>query len=114
MSRIRDIVVTDETTVEELAQIALQLWGYESQVNMAVEECSELILASRHLDRGKATLEDFMREVADVEIMMAEMKAMFNDPARYEELKAEKIDKFREHIRRSIDKRKDAWISLDK
>lgn len=58
-------------------QQAIYKWGTVSQVNQAIEECSELILALRHYDRGKATLENVASEIADVEIMCAQLRCVF-------------------------------------
>lgn len=58
-------------------QQAIDKWGVPAQVNQAIEECSELILVLRHYDRGKATLEDVASEIADVEIMCAQLRCVF-------------------------------------
>lgn len=69
---------TDETIL--LAK-ALRAWGRSSQMAMLEEECAELIVASKHLQRNSRdkiqALNDFANEIADVEIMIAQMKIAF-------------------------------------
>jgi len=59
---------------------ALAVWGEAAQVGMAVEECAELIVAlQKYINRTPApdTLENIMDEIADVEMMLAQMRLTF-------------------------------------
>ena len=59
---------------------ALAQWGEAAQVGMAVEECAELIVALQKQTNRKPTpetLENIMDEVADVEMMLAQMRLTF-------------------------------------
>lgn len=64
---------------EVILKRAVEKWGWESQFNMLIEECAELIKAVRKVDRaggnvekmGKA-LNAFCEEIADVKIMIAQ------------------------------------------
>ena len=59
---------------------ALGRWGEAAQVGMAVEECAELIVAlQKHTNRTPApnTLENIAEEIADVEMMLAQMRLTF-------------------------------------
>lgn len=58
---------------------SLERWGTQAQANMAIEECSELITALRHFDRGKVTLDDLQTEIADVIIIALEMRLVFGE-----------------------------------
>jgi len=58
---------------------AVTKWGHESQINMMIEECAELITALRHFARGKATIDDVCSELADIEIMSAQMRSCFGN-----------------------------------
>jgi len=71
---------------------AVKTWGFKSQIDMAIEECSELITALRHCDRGKITAEAVCDEVADVEIMMAQLRVMLGD-SNVEMAKSKKINR---------------------
>jgi NTP pyrophosphatase (non-canonical NTP hydrolase) len=55
----------------EVGTRAIRRWGVDAQVGMAIEECAELIVALRHVDRGREA--DVASEVADVLIMCAQM-----------------------------------------
>lgn len=67
--------------MNELFLKAKEKWGLNSQILMLAEEASELSAASLHLlrklkDKAEAW-EQFSEEVADVELMIAEMKEYF-------------------------------------
>lgn len=57
---------------------ALEKWGIESQLGMVQEECAELIVAInkmfRHGIRDPKSFANFVEELADVEIMLREMR----------------------------------------
>jgi len=59
---------------------ALGRWGEAAQVGMAVEECAELIVAlQKQTNRTPTpeTLENIIDEIADVEMMLAQMRLTF-------------------------------------
>ena len=59
---------------------ALDRWGEAAQVGCAVEECAELIVAlQKHTNRTPTpeTLDNIQDEIADVEIMLAQMRMAF-------------------------------------
>ena len=62
-----------------LYQKAISQWGYEAQLHMAVEECLELAHAIiKFIRDGRG--DEYKRveeEIADVEIMMAQMRLIF-------------------------------------
>ena len=76
---------------------AVAKWGVEFQVNMAIEECAELILALRHYDRCKVSSNYVCSEVADVEIMMAQMRVILG-ATRVEREKKKKLALLTERI----------------
>ncbi len=55
-------------------------WGEAAQVRMAIEECSELItvLAKQGRNRNGSTTDDVLGEMADVEIMLEQLKIIFD------------------------------------
>ena len=66
----------------KIYQEALNQWGMDAQINMAIEEMAELISALQHYRRLEkwehhATLDDVTDEIADVEIMIQQLKLMF-------------------------------------
>ena len=52
---------------------ALNHYGANNQLDQAIEECGELVVAIRHYKRGRIGLAELADEVADVKIMMEQM-----------------------------------------
>jgi len=77
-----------------MCQRAIDKWGEQSQINMAIEECSELVvkLAKRGRCVNGTTDEEICDEIADVEIMMEQLKLIFDDNL-IEKRKKYKIDR---------------------
>ena len=62
-------------------QTALDKWGLAAQAGQTVEECAELIVAlQKHTNRlpSPETIENIVDEMADVEMMLAQMRLAFN------------------------------------
>lgn len=70
-------------TKKEQTQIlerAIKKYGDLAQIDMLVEECAELIVAVNHYKRDRVhALSDLLSEIADVEIMLTQMKMIFNN-----------------------------------
>lgn len=66
---------------KEICQRAIDKWGEQSQIDMAIEECSELI--TKLVKRGRCVNgvidEEICDEIADVEIMMGQLRLIFNN-----------------------------------
>ena len=59
----------------KILQTCLDHWGAESQIGKAVEECAELIVAlQKYVICKSGTVEDILDEIADVEMMLAQMR----------------------------------------
>lgn len=78
-------------------EAAVRAWGLSAQVDMAVEECGELIVALSQYQRGRVEREDVVDEVADVRIMFEQLRA-FTNPEAVDERVAEKMDRLRERL----------------
>ena len=82
----------------ELYTYALLTYGEQFQINMMVEECSELIKAIMKLGRtsvggiddGKARWA-VREELADVQIMLDQMKIVFGETDEIEQKKLERL-----------------------
>ena len=62
---------------KEIYQRVIDTWGARSQLEMAQEEATELALAIRRLIRGKDNaMQELVGEIADVEIMIEQIKYM--------------------------------------
>jgi len=58
-------------------QTALDQWGINAQVGQTVEECAELIVAlQKYINRTPQPemIENILDEIADVEMMLAQMR----------------------------------------
>ena len=85
-------------TVEqkEICRLILQKYGEENEVDMCIEECSELtkaLLKFRRRKRGEllpetvsSLLENIKEEIADVEIMLTQMKILYDCEEEVKEL----------------------------
>lgn len=83
----------------ELFQAALEAWGKEAQLRMLQEECAELIHAvSKHI-RGAP--DNIAEEIADVDLMLSEIKRLF---PHYAEIREQKLEKLENLLR------KDFWL----
>jgi len=61
-------------------QTALDRWGLNAQVGQTVEECAELIVAlQKYVNRTfqPEMIENILDEIADVEMMLAQMRLVF-------------------------------------
>lgn len=60
---------------------ALDKWGVQSQLQMAIEECAEFIVKAAKLYRNKnnSTPLEVIEEIADVKIMMEQMEIVFGE-----------------------------------
>ena len=56
---------------------AIARWGTDAQTDMAIEECAELIMAIQHFRRGRINAGAVASEIADVEIMMSQLRRIF-------------------------------------
>ncbi len=65
---------------EQLRQLCkiIEAYGAEAQLNIAEEECSELIQAICKHKRGLGHIADIVDELADVEIMVNQLKIIFD------------------------------------
>lgn len=69
----------------------LKKYGGECQVLMAVEECSELQQAILKFLRDKCSPIEISEEMADVEIMLEQLKVVFNNKDEVEDFKKQKL-----------------------
>ena len=72
---------------------AIEKYGYKAQQAMMIEEMSELIKAICKFWRNKnrSSYDNVLEEMADVEIMLEQMKIMFEDPAEIREKKIHRL-----------------------
>ena len=95
-----------KTFMDIIFQRAIDLWGEDAQIRMAIEECAELIVQLIKLDRRSngSEYEDVVNEIADVEIMMAQLRIIFGDQ-EIDTAKRIKLDKLFKIIKEAEDVR---------
>ena len=87
------------TTQEEVEIIkeAVDTFGFNNQRRILQEECAELIVAASHYDRGRpGAYEDFVEELADVDIMINQM--IYALSANVDEWKKKKLARLKERV----------------
>ena len=80
----------------EIMTAAIRTYGEQAQERQAVEECSELIEAICHKHRGRE--HNIPEEIADVEIMLEQLKIINNCGSQVEEIRKEKINRLFQRV----------------
>lgn len=83
-------------TDQEILESAIKVYGVFNQENMAIEECAELIQAINKKHRGKQ--HNIPEEIADVEIMLEQLKIANDCHEEVEVIRQWKIDRLYENI----------------
>ena len=78
-------------TEPQILEAAIKTFGERNQEEMAVEECAELITAIKHKHRGRE--HNIAEEIADVEIMLEQLKIINNCRKEVEEIHKQKIER---------------------
>lgn len=95
----------DNSTTEELVicHSAVRKFGKHAQRGVMQEECAELIQAISKLNRygeTQQTLENFISELVDVEIVLTQMKLTVHEGI-YNTMKQIKLDKLKNYLTNS-------------
>lgn len=85
----------DKRETKKLYKAAVQAWGVEAQLGMLMEECAELIqAANKVLRKGEnSDWRHLAQEMADVEIMIEQLKTATDWQNLEQIAKTEKHDK---------------------
>lgn len=83
--------------IEEVCRKAIEKFGESNQIDMALEEMAELSVALNHYNRGRATKEDVITEIADVFITVSQLGLIFGVDEVSREM-GRKIDRLEERI----------------
>lgn len=102
----------------EILQKAIDMYGCNHQVDVTIEEMSELIKAickfkrkaqdvstmndAEAFENLKPEVANVIEEIADVEIMVQQMKMMFGCDAQVEEVIAYKINRLNERMESEV------------
>ncbi len=87
-----------EADAAEIYRAAIQRWGIRAQIMMVYEEMAELQKELCKNGRGKNNRDQIADEVADVEIMLAQLKIIFNIQDLVEQHQAFKLARLRNRI----------------
>lgn len=83
----------------EILQEALDMFGIGAQIRMVVEECAELTDALMKYQRGRVGEKEVITEIADVQIMCAQMELAFGGSTKVVEMeRMRKIDRLRDRL----------------
>ncbi len=80
----------------EILKLAIRTFGEEAQENVAIEECSELIQAICHKHRGR--LHNIAEEIADVEIMIMQLKLINRCGGDVARIRQHKLDRLKNRL----------------
>ena len=85
-----------EMTDIEIYKKAIATYGAKAQENQAIEECAELITAINHKHRGRE--HNIEEEIADVEIMLEQLKIINNCHEKVKSIKVMKLKRLYKRI----------------
>lgn len=85
--------------------LALDLWGFQAQELMVMEEVGEMLNALAKTNRGRSTKEDIITELADVSIMVEQMAQVFGWED-FKNMREFKLLRLKERINKAMNKRK--------
>ena len=81
----------------EIADMAIEMYGATHQEGVAIEECAELIQAITHKHRGR--VDNIAEEIADVEIMLEQLKIINSCHGEVAEIKRYKLTRLLDRMR---------------
>lgn len=87
--------------MEEVLKRAIATFGTDLQLNVAIEELSELTKEICKNKRGADNADHIAEEVADVEIMLEQIKMIFNNRKSVERHKYEKLIRLEKRVNKA-------------
>ena len=82
----------DAKTQADIIAAAVETYGYENQMIQAIEELSELQRAITRAIKAPADRDNLHEEIADVEIMLMQLRTIF-DEKEIDEWKESKLER---------------------
>jgi len=86
-----------EKVLKNIFDKAIEFFGFDAQCGQFAEEVGELLAALNQYRRGRIPLANLTEEIADVQIMLEQIKIMFNikenDVQKFIDLKLDKLSK---------------------
>lgn len=89
-------------TTEEILKAAIDKFGIRNQQDMVIEECAELIQAiNKHRRNANGEgLSALCGEIADVEIMLSQLRIMLNADVVIDGIKESKLKRLEETLKK--------------
>nr|WP_199398950.1 hypothetical protein [Ruminiclostridium papyrosolvens] len=85
--------------MNEILKKAIETWGKDAQLDMVIEEMSELTKEICKHKRGKSNRAEIIEEIADVEIMIEQLIIMLEiDEGEIGLFKREKINRLADRL----------------
>lgn len=91
-----------DNTQRKICEDAIQIFGVPAQLDMAVEEMSELTKEICKHKRGLGDKGHIAEEIADVEIMLEQLKLIFDRRVSVEAQVDSKLDRLQGRIKEAI------------
>ena len=77
---------------KDLMLAAITKWGIDSQIDMVIEECAELINAIQKWRRGRKTEDEVLEEGVDVGLCLEQLKLILHKPSSdWEKVRYDKL-----------------------
>ena len=98
-----DIGPPPEMTKEQILDGCIEKWGADAQINQAVEELAELIVALNHERRRRhGATEKCEEEIADVSLMLDQLKRIFSSD-RIREHESKKLKRLEYRLKANLE-----------
>jgi len=92
-------MIINGETEESLYWRCLNKWKFLAQERMIYEEMGELLSALGKYHRGRATVEEVMDEIVDVDIMISQLRIMLDiDPDLYDQRRKSKLERLQKRV----------------
>jgi len=86
---------------QEIYETAVRLWGKQFQTDMMIEEASELTKIILKERRGKAFIAEIIEEMVDCQIMINQMRIIYNDESMWNRMMTHKLSRLQQLIKSS-------------
>lgn len=96
------IDILEKQIPDEICEKAVRKFGKTAQLIMAMEEMSELIQALSKDVRGKGSRNNISEEIADVEIMLAQLKIIYRNANDVDDWRADKLSLLQKRIDKEV------------
>jgi len=87
---------------KQIYEKAVRLWGKQIQTDMMIEEVSELTKIILKERRGKAFIAEIIEEMVDCQIMINQMRVIYDDEPMWNRIMAHKLSRLQQMIERGV------------